>query len=66
MATYRRRPAPCSGCGDVVLIAEGTIPRLFGLDLKRRSKVWLEHADPGPSGEVHDPVDADCRRPRVT
>ena len=63
--TYHRRPAPCTHCGDAVLVVEQQIGKLFGLNLLKAPKIWLEHADPGPSGEVFDAVDDGCRRPRV-
>jgi hypothetical protein len=64
--TYRRRMAPCTQCGDAVLISEGVVGRLFGLNLPWKPTIRLQHADPGPSGEVFDAVDRGCRRPRVT
>jgi hypothetical protein len=63
--TYRRRAAPCSHCGDVVLVAQRQMPKLLGAELRWGPKSWLEHADPGPDGETDDPVDERCRRPRV-
>jgi hypothetical protein len=49
-----------------VLICEGQVGKLFGLDLLWKPKIWLQHADPGPAGEVFDAVDDGCRRPPVT
>jgi hypothetical protein len=63
--TYRRRPTPCRHCGDAVLIGESAGLKLFGIDLRMRPKVGVMHADPGPGGEVFDPVDEGCRRPPV-
>lgn len=63
--TYHRRPAPCTHCGDTVLVVETQIGKLFGLSLVRAPKIRLEHADPGPGGDVFDAVDEGCRRPRV-
>jgi hypothetical protein len=62
---YQPRAARCSHCGDVVLVAEHTIPKLFGSRVAKKSTVRLEHADPGPNGELWDPVDEGCRRARV-
>jgi hypothetical protein len=64
--TYRRRPAPCTHCGDTVLIVERQVGSLFGRNLRWAPKVRLEHADAGPDGEVFDAVDERCRRPRVS
>lgn len=64
--TYHRRPAPCTHCGDVVLVVESQVGKLFGFNLRRAPKIRLEHADAGPGGETSDPVDDGCRRPRVT
>lgn len=64
--TYRRRPAPCLHCGDVVLISETSAPTLFGVVLGMRPSIGLQHADPGPDGEVFDEVDEGCRRAPVT
>ena len=64
--TYHRRPAPCTHCGDTVLVVEKQIGKLFGLNLLRAPKIRLEHADPGPGGHVFDAVDDGCRRPRVS
>jgi hypothetical protein len=58
-------PAPCTHCGDTVLVVEAQIGKLFGLNLRRAPKIRLEHADPGPGGDVFDAVDAGCRRPLV-
>jgi len=63
---YRPRPTPCLHCGDVVLIGETSGLRLFGMELGRQPRIGLQHADPGPDGEVFDPVDDGCRRPPVT
>lgn len=65
--TYHPRTAPCTHCGDVVLVVETQLGKLFGLNLLRfgAPKLRLEHADPGPGGEVFDAVDEGCRRPRV-
>ena len=63
--TYHRRPAPCTHCGDAVLIVETQVGKLFGLNLRRVPKIRLEHAAPGPDGEVFDAVDDGCARPRV-
>ena len=63
--TYQRRPAPCSHCGDVVLVAQRRMPKLFGADLGWGPKAWVEHADPSPAGETDDPVDEHCRRAPV-
>ena len=64
--TYHPRSAPCTHCGDDVLVVETQIGKLFGLNLLRPAKIRLEHADPGPGGEVFDAVDDGCRRPRVS
>jgi hypothetical protein len=63
--TYHRRPAPCTHCGDTVLVVETQVGKLFGLNLRRVPTIRLEHADPGPGGEVFDAVDDGCGRPRV-
>lgn len=63
--SYQRRATPCTHCGDTVLVVEQQLGRLFGLTLRRARKPRLEHADPGPDGEVFDAVDAGCRRPPV-
>lgn len=63
--TYHRRQTPCTHCGDAVLVVERRIGRLFGLNLGRKPTFSLEHADPGPGGEVFDAVDEGCRRPRI-
>lgn len=63
--TFHRRPAPCTHCGDVVLVCESQVGKLFGLTLRRAPKIRFEHADAGPGGETFDPVDDGCRRPRV-
>lgn len=66
---HHRRAAPCSHCGDVVLIAAKTGRKGYGFGFMRRvdakPKLSLEHADPGPDGEMFDAVDEGCRRPRV-
>jgi len=31
--TYHRRPAPCTHCGDAVLVVEKQVGKLFGLNL---------------------------------
>ncbi len=49
-----------------MLVVEKQIGKLFGLNLLRAPKIRLEHADPGPGGEVFDAVDDGCRRPRVS
>jgi hypothetical protein len=49
-----------------VLVVEERLGKLFGLNLLKAPKMRLEHADPGPGGEVFDAVDDGCRRPRVT
>ena len=64
--TYHRRPAPCTHCGDAVLVVEAQTGTLFGVNLRRPPKVRLEHADPGPVDDVFDTVDDGCHRPRVT
>ena len=65
--TYRPRRAPCTHCGDTVLIVEAQIGSLFGMKLRGVApKVRLEHADPGPVDDVFDAVDDGCRRPPVT
>ncbi|HEY7008732.1 MAG TPA: hypothetical protein VH395_07325 [Jatrophihabitantaceae bacterium] len=64
--TYHPRAAPCTHCGDTVLIVEARIGKLFGLNLLRAPKIHLEHADPGPGDDPFDAVDDGCRRPRVT
>lgn len=64
--TYQRRQSPCTHCGDTVLIVERRIGKLFGFNFGRMPNIRLEHADPGPAGEVFDPVDDGCRRPPVT
>ena len=63
--TFQRRNAPCTHCGDVVLVSEDRLGKLFGLDMRRKPKIRLQHADPSPDGEAFDGVDAACRRPRV-
>ncbi len=62
---HHPRRDPCSHCGDVVLVAEYRMGTLFGSKVGKKPKVRLEHADPGPDGELFDPVDDGCRRPRV-
>ena len=65
--TYRPRRAPCTHCGDTVLIVEAQIGSLFGMKLRGVApKVRLEHADPGPVDDVFDAVDDGCHRPPVT
>lgn len=64
-STFSRRHAPCSNCGDVVLIATYTAKKMFGRPVDKGPKITLEHADPSPEGEVFDPVDDGCRRQRV-
>jgi hypothetical protein len=61
----RVRATPCTGCGDTVLVIERRLGRMLGMRLKDQPAVRLEHADPGPDGEVFDGVDGACRRPRV-
>lgn len=63
--TYHRRPERCTGCGDVVLIAERSLGAVFGLRVMKEPTIHLEHADPGLHGEPFDAVDDGCRRPRV-
>ena len=63
--SYRPRAAACSGCGDVVLVSEFTTGKIFGSRAVKKPTVRLEHADPGPAGEVFDAVDVGCRRPHV-
>jgi hypothetical protein len=48
-----------------VLIGESTGLKLFGIDLRMKPRAGVMHADPGPDGEVFDPVDDGCRRPPV-
>jgi hypothetical protein len=48
-----------------VLIGESTGLNLFGIDLRMKPRAGVMHADPGPDGEVFDPVDDGCRRPPV-
>jgi hypothetical protein len=48
-----------------VLVVETQPGKLFGLNLGRASKIRLEHADPGPDGDVFDDVDDGCQRPPV-
>jgi hypothetical protein len=62
---YHPRPTRCSKCGDVVLVAEHSMGKLFGSRMGKKPTVRLEHADPGPHGELWDAVDDGCRRPRV-
>lgn len=38
---------------------------MFGARVGKEPTLELEHADPGPNGEVFDAVDDGCRRPRV-
>ncbi len=64
-STHRVRPAPCSHCGDTVLVVEQHLGRLFGVRAGRKVTQRLEHADPGPDDEVFDGVDDACRRSRV-
>ncbi|HEX2904047.1 MAG TPA: hypothetical protein VHO01_11385 [Jatrophihabitans sp.] len=60
--TFHRRAAPCCRCGDVVLIGEVGALKMFGLDLRMKPKIRLQHADPSTDGEIFDPVDEGCRR----
>ncbi len=62
---YRTRPAPCTHCGDTVLVAERPALKLFGYSLGKPSAGGLEHADPSPDGDVFDGVDDSCHRPPV-
>jgi len=48
-----------------VLVAQRRMPKLFGADLGWGPTAWVEHADPSPTGETDDPVDAQCRRAPV-
>lgn len=63
--THQPRRAPCSTCGDVVLVAEYSPGTLFGSRLGTKPTITLEHADPAPDGERFDAVDDGCRRRRV-
>ena len=63
--TYHPRAARCTGCGDVVLVAERRPGTIFGLRPARSPTIRLEHADPAPGGELFDAVDDGCRRRRV-
>jgi hypothetical protein len=62
---YHPRPARCTNCGDVVLVAEHSVGSIFGLRVVKAPQIRLEHADPGPDGELFDGVDEGCRRPRA-
>lgn len=62
---YHPRPAPCSHCGDKVLVVAHPPLKVFGLRLTRSAIDRLEHADPSPDDEIHDGVDADCHRAPV-
>jgi hypothetical protein len=62
---FRPRPAPCTHCGDTVLVATRPPTKLFGLKIGKGAIERLEHADPSPSGEVYDGVDDSCHRDRV-
>ena len=62
---YHPRPARCSHCGDVVLVAEHRLAKLFGSRVGKKSTIRLEHADPGPDGELFDEVDGGCHRQPV-
>ncbi|MCL2781149.1 MAG: hypothetical protein FWD74_06615 [Actinomycetia bacterium] len=64
--SYFPRPEPCAHCGDTVLFVEARPDRILGFQLQKAMHTRLEHADPGPGGIIHDPVDAGCRRPVVT
>lgn len=48
-----------------MLVVERRLGRMLGMRLKDEPVVRLEHADPGPDGELFDGVDGACRRPRV-
>jgi hypothetical protein len=63
--TYHPRRGRCTRCGDVVLVAERSPGTVFGMRLAKTSEIRLEHADPGPDGELFDAVDDGCRRARV-
>lgn len=63
--TYQPRREPCSHCGDTVLVAEHSVGSLFGARFGKKPTFRLEHADPGPEGELFDAVDGGCLRPRV-
>ncbi|WP_375484749.1 hypothetical protein [uncultured Jatrophihabitans sp.] len=63
--THHPRSAPCTGCGDVVLVVERSPGLILGLRSNRKSTIRLEHADPAPDGELFDAVDDGCRRARV-
>ena len=49
-----------------MLFVEARPDRILGFQLQKAMHTRLEHADPGPGGIIHDPVDAGCRRPVVT
>ena len=60
--SYQRRERPCSHCGNVVLVVEASMGTIFGARIGRKPRMGLQHADPGPDGEVFDAVDDGCRR----
>ena len=62
---FTTRPAPCSHCGDTVLVVAHQELKLAGLRVSKGHIDRLEHADPSPDGETHDGVDDACRRARV-
>lgn len=62
---HHTRPAPCSHCGDTVLLVSRAALKLFGLRVTKGEVDRVEHADPSPDGEVFDGVDADCHRAPV-
>lgn len=62
---HRPRPAPCTHCGDKVLVVVHQELKLFGLRIGKGGIDRLEHADPSPEGEIHDGVDDACFRTPV-
>ncbi|MHA3703828.1 hypothetical protein ACXR2U_16775 [Jatrophihabitans sp. YIM 134969] len=62
---YRPRPAPCSHCGDTVLIATRQPTKVLGIKFGKPAPDRLEHADPSPDGELFDGVDDACHRAPV-